>query len=299
MNGSGLRDETSFYYWENFFDPETFKGRPELLETIMDLGKLDNGQLVTIQEPILNEGLEICVGDNCTGPDNENKFSLLLTNNKVGQSVGIKINDMNAGCPELAIRSINQFIWWVDISSYKINGVQVPDQYLADTEIFPFNEQFRIKLIEGHTYIGLMQGFLTLPYIENAEKQLEWISYFDHDENIGEVIDYSGDTDFWYWESEPGGSGTGDSHAGIDFGLPYDTFLVASMPGYVSHEFTNSEGAKVARLANVNLVDKAGYYLVLTYGHHSEILLKNIPSRLSADNYGVKVYRGQIFLLSG
>jgi len=55
MNGSGLRDETSFYYWENFFDPETFKGRPELLETIMDLGKLDNGQLVTIQEPILSE----------------------------------------------------------------------------------------------------------------------------------------------------------------------------------------------------------------------------------------------------
>ena len=79
------------------------------------------------------------------------------------------------------------------IEAYEMNGVQVPEQHLNDTEVLPIDEELSYKAGE-EIELGLMQGFLTLPFPCNAPDSLMFISYSDSDPRTNYVINYLGET---------------------------------------------------------------------------------------------------------
>ena len=198
--------------------------------------------------------------------------------------------------PATAFRYINRFLGWVDLPAYEMNGVSVPAQHLADTEVQPIDQALRMAVRGDQSLdVALMQGFLTLPFrCQDAFKIFEYHG-FDHDARVGFVMDYRGDSTV---SSAPGDPGTGDQHEGDDFGVPQGTFIVAPMPGMMTHEFVNPDNAaRVARVADPRLVDRPGYYVVVLFGHHSVPLVKNVPTELTEQ--GPEVNRGQILAVSG
>jgi hypothetical protein len=50
--------------------------------------------------------------------------------------------------PATAFRYINRFLGWVDIPAYEINGVSVPAQHLADTEVDPIDQPLSVLLTD-------------------------------------------------------------------------------------------------------------------------------------------------------
>lgn len=73
------------------------------------------------------------------------------------------------GRSRTAFRFINLFRGWVDIPAYEKNRVEVPAQHLPDTEVQPIVDPTGALIGEDHTAVdfALMQGFLTLPFIQD------------------------------------------------------------------------------------------------------------------------------------
>jgi len=126
--------------------------------------------------------------------------------------------------------------------------------------------------------IGLMEGFLTLPFVFGSDAEL--YSYFDHDPAPGKVKNYRGDTTLAAWPVHQ--PGTFDGHQGIDWNLPLGTDLVASAPGKVLEVAENESGAKYIDLIHSN-------NMVTSYGHISRALR----------TVGEWVKRGDVVALSG
>jgi murein DD-endopeptidase MepM/ murein hydrolase activator NlpD len=138
-------------------------------------------------------------------------------------------------------------------------------------------EEFR-EVGEGYTLdltgsnkmnIGLMEGFLTLPFVFGTHAELS--SYFDHDPAQGKVKNYLGNA-----------AQTNDGHQGIDWSLPVGTSLVASAPGKVLEIAENERGAKYIDLIHSN-------NMVTSYGHISKALR----------TLGEWLERGEVVALSG
>jgi len=148
---------------------------------------------------------------------------------------------------------------------------------------------------------GRMDAFRhvhTLPFLAQDKSLIYCIGLDDIDHRTGYFLNYKGTL-----EQTIGRCNTinkGPDHDGVDFFVPEGTFIVAPAPGVLTHEFVNLDNnARVARLANVDIVAKSDYYLVLLFGHHSYPLVRDIPNPLVNDETGSKIYRGQIILLSG
>jgi murein DD-endopeptidase MepM/ murein hydrolase activator NlpD len=129
----------------------------------------------------------------------------------------------------------------------------------------------------GEADIGLMEGFLTLPFLSGAKSKL--IGYFDHDPAPGKVKNYLGDTTLLSW---PDRTGTEDGHQGIDWILPLGTDLVASAPGRIDRIDQNEYAAMYIDVIHSNST-------VTSYGHISKALR----------TVGEWVERGDVVALSG
>jgi murein DD-endopeptidase MepM/ murein hydrolase activator NlpD len=117
-----------------------------------------------------------------------------------------------------------------------MNGVQVPEQHLNDTEVIAITKGITVKKDQANE-IGLMQGFLTLPYrAENADQF--WISnYFDNDIRLDFIRTYNGNTSNLQNRPNylPGANvtGIGAQHPGVDFEGPRGNFVLSVAPGEI------------------------------------------------------------------
>lgn len=291
MNGSGLRDESSFIYEKDFFNTDEingplFQGRPELLEAVLALGELEDGQLVTMYEPALHEGLEVCVADDCVTPNDDGSFSILVPDKEIGQNALVNIHDLNASVPELALRYFNKFIDFVDIPAYEMNGVQVPEQNLTDTEVIPIDKGSKVNLLDDDILdMALMQGYLTLPFDVFTEYFL-W-SYVDLDYQLGQVRNYLNES-LWpvnpyiHINSPNARSGTHDNHQGIDYNMENGTFLLAMANGNMVQVRDQFHYVRIQHSIRQD-------HYVTGYEHNTTNLVRE----------GDKVLRGQIIALSG
>jgi len=289
MNGSGLRDKATFNY-----DPERLADprqplQPDLAEVVDDYVSahpdIKDGDLITIEEPGLS-GYTVCAETDCAQTDPQGNFSLPIKSGTSG--AWIQIADPNAGTPTLAMRYINIWNSAVTVPSYtqdvdtatmaKIaiitncdadaeaqvckqdaDTLMVRDQYWNDTKIIPVGDGISIKLGADNN-IGLMQGFLTLPFV--SEYSISVSNYFDVDptscpsgsepHSCPNIRDWQGNTK------------TYDQHTGIDFLASTGIPIIAAAPGEVlSVGYDDASG-------NYAIV-KVNDSLVLQYNHMSEV----------------------------
>ena len=208
MNGSGLRDEATFVYEKDFFDPEKFQGRPELFNAVQAMDEVPDGQLLTIPEPALYDGLEVCLGVECVTPDEHGRVTFTRAVDKIGSTARIEIKDLNADVPWLALRYMNIYKGPVVVSEYTVDvdpavmntvavilgcdstedlvckldeyTLLVRDQHLNDTYIQSIEEPVKFPTGQDEVNeLGLMQGFLTLPFFAEQVPEPFILNYFD------------------------------------------------------------------------------------------------------------------------
>ena len=195
--------------------------------------------------------------------------------------------------PVTGFRFINISHGWVDIPAYKIHGIEVPEQHLPDTELIPIDQPIRINLGEVQKLdIGLMQGFLTLPFCNEDGQTFLKILGVDHNPRKGFVVDYKGTPFNPEW----------DSHTGWDYGLSKGTFILASMEGIV--QLTLSDWGSLNIIVHHGMMVDKGWVETI-YGHMDQFLLEADLNPLQQLPRGKplytkqRVYRGQIIGTSG
>jgi hypothetical protein len=248
-------------------------------------------------EPYISN-FRVCVKakDICVSTDDTGRF-LFEHLAQIGTNISISFIDPNEGVPSLAYRYINLWKGAINIPTYEINGVLIPEQNLNDTEIIPIESGISMRIGET-AYIGLTQGFLTLPFLEPDKGLITCIGWHDHDPKADYFLNFLGTSAHNNGIRCPNMAGY--SHNGVDFDVPEGTFIVAPVSGLLTNEFINPDNnARVARLTSSEITNRPNYYLVTLFGHHSTPLVKDIPGDGWNDRTGPKVYRGQIILLSG
>lgn len=297
MNGSGLPDEATFNYDSARLTDERQPLQADLNKSIDDYVSahpdLKNGDLITIEEPGLS-GYTVCVQDDCVQTDPQGNFS--LPNKSSASRVSIKVTDPNAGTPALEMRYINQWNKAVVIPAYEMNGVQVPEQHLNDTTVIPLGKGISIKLGADNN-VGLMQGFLTLPFSNETWKKVTRIVGYDHDPRINMILSYDGNT----LRCNPFGvgcSGADDGHIGTDYGLPSLSVISASLPGdletWINQNGAGSRNLRIKSDLNIG----GGDNFETVYSHLSVYMIPASVSDWNTQNFG-HFYRGQILALSG
>lgn len=299
MNGSGLRDEASFNYDAERLTDERQPLQADLLKALTDHiaahPDLQDGDLITLEEPGLS-GYGVCAGDSCATTGADGSFILPVATS----TSNLKITDPNAGTPALEMRYINKWNGPVVIPAYEMNGVQVPEQNLNDTEVIPITNTVQA----GENFeIGLMQGFLSAPFPLDYPAYI--LGYFDidgrypWDENgtsqnyLGESYDWTRGNPYSSTTSEkidkstfifPGVTGTQDGHDALDIRFDLLTPIIAPISGKVNNVYwENGQDIKVDH--NI-----AGLEYQTFYGHLDTNVIV-AP--------GQNVYRGQIVGFSG
>jgi hypothetical protein len=166
---------------------------------------------------------------------------------------------------------------------YEINGKKVPEQRLNDTTIVPIAQGFSTKVgVENKT--GLMQGFLTLPWLCKQYPELHIINYFDilgtklftggvaYDYNDGKQLSFDGQYSSVFGPNLgniPPRPGVGDSHNGIDFFVPIGNFVVAGSPQGNITLFSENQGEPIT--SSTYVIDNVQYGS--RYGHQSDRLI--------------------------
>ena len=302
MNGSGLMDQATFNYDPARLTDERQPLQPDLLAAVLDYVNahpdLQTGDLITLDEPGLT-GYTVCVADNCTVTDAGGSFT--IANPGTSSSPRVAIADPNAGTPALEMRYVNLWNGAVVIPAYEMNGVQVPEQHLNDTEVVPISSQLNTQRgVENE--IGLMQGYLTAPF--PLEYPAYILGYFDVDgrypwDRNGTSHNYLGETYNWTWGNPyssvtsdvinkatlvfPGVTGTQDGHDALDIRLDLMTPVFAALGGTVQDIFSNGPEIKVVHTIN-------GEEYTTFYGHldTNNLILRR----------GQPVYRGQLIAFS-
>jgi murein DD-endopeptidase MepM/ murein hydrolase activator NlpD len=163
-----------------------------------------------------------------------------------------------------------------------MNGVTVPAQHLADTEILPIDQALTLAADGNEVLnVALMQGFLTLPFSSEEYELLFEADGYDHDGRVGYKVAYNGDTSLI----------RDDGHVGWDYGVPVGTFVLASNPGRLeSWESATANGTSINAGIRTGLPRMQGEHEPMTvYGH-----LANLLSEQDGE-----VLRGQIIAASG
>jgi hypothetical protein len=235
--------------------------------------------VITIEEPGLS-GYTVCGQSDCVQTDAQGNFS--LPNPSGTSRTRIKITDPNAENPALAMRYINNWKGSVVVPAYtkdvdaatmarlttipgcdadlaalvcKLNDatMQIRDQHLNDATVIPIENRVSIKAGNDNT-IGLMQGFLTLPFVAEQVPKLYIFTYFDIDNNVitcgspvkanGTKLNYDG-----RYHTDGGGDpvhpsiGVGDGHTGDDFSVPLYQYITNAGPiGSISFLYVADNG---------------------------------------------------------
>lgn len=164
------------------------------------------------------------------------------------------------------------------IPAYEMNGVQVPEQQLNDTEVRALKQGLTVQVGES-PQIGLIRGFLTLPIGSSDAGAISEVHGHDHHPREGHVIDYAGDATL---SKQPGEPGVFDSHPDWDYGLPIGTYVIAALGGDV--EITESANG------SLNVLIRHGFYVVGV--HEVTTVHGHLKSALVRD--GQAVHRGQV-----
>jgi len=166
-----------------------------------------------------------------------------------------------------------------------MNGVQVPEQHLNDTEVLPIYKLVKYEVGE-EIELGLMQGFLTLPYGEENSGNY-WISnYVDLDLIENKVRNYRGIKQIIGDPSMyPNVEGIGDQHNGLDYEGDEGLFVLTVAPGrvYALVQEAYPYDAKVVGVLHLN------HSYASSLGHLNQWLV----------NKEATVYRGQIVGTNG
>jgi murein DD-endopeptidase MepM/ murein hydrolase activator NlpD len=334
MNGSGLRDEATFQYDTDRFTDEKQPLQPDLLAVVktylLNHPELKTGDLITIEEPWLT-GFSVCASSICDTTDADGKFSLHTPT----ISSNLTIKDPNAGTPALEMRYINEWIGPVTVPDYVIGvntstmnqlknipscdndvkaqvcksdekTLRVREQRLNDTNVTSISNQTYTRKGEANQ-IGLLQGFLTLPFSKEQVPNPYIFNYFDI---IGKrVFDDVGKTTFFnsqdgvmlnfngqyshqfspsnYNKIQPT-QGVGDSHTGQDYLIPIGSYILSSSPTAEVWYLANQDGELRVDIQFRNPINQ-GYTYSTDYGHLTVQLV----------DMSQTVYRGQIVGLSG
>ena len=321
MNGSGLPDMASFTYDPERLDDPRQPFQPDLLAAINNYVQahpdLKKGDLVTIEEPALS-AYKVCTADICRTTDKEGKFTI---SNPTGSVLTLEITDPNEGKPALEMGYINKWKGPVVVPAYTkdvdavimatlksipdciadaaaqlckqdADTLLVRDQTLNDTLVLPIGNGITVQ--EGQpNEVGLMQGYLTLPFTINdlLIPVVIWNGYDVCGEGpyVGDniVSNYLGIKSTGNPYSNPPKDGQNDSHAGIDYAVPEGTLVVASLDGSINTGIRIHAGKETGEL----FLDINNYSMerVIDNGHLGGWLL----------NSGSQVFRGQILANSG
>ena len=282
MNGSGLRDETSFTI---IFDKY---GKPPLIiQTLFPKITGKSGEIFTVQEPEL-AGFNVCVVISgrqfCDVTDSDGKYFISDIPVASGTKVNLTITDPNAENAQLAMKLFNQRNKAVVIPEYEMNGVKIPEQNLNDTKMTLLKNGMSVSTDgESSLEIGLTMGFLSNPYLL-AGAENWWVSnLFDLNPGQG-ILLHDGTELANMYPIRPNDKldigGTGDNHAGIDFEGIKGDYVVAANSGEVF--YTNPHHVAIKHQYGNNIYETA-------YGHLDTILINN----------GDKVLRGQIIGING
>jgi len=283
MNGSGFQDRATFYYSPERIEDERQPLQPDLVavisEYLIEHPDIQKGDLITIEEPGL-AGFSVCHNENCQLTDSKGNFVITNPGTKF---LRIKIIDPHEDSRSMQMRYINKWNGPIDIPAYEMNGYQIPEQHLNNTTVIGISEIFAVYKEKSYE-IGLMQGFLTLPYSIDDAFSYGIGTFYDLDTRIGTVRNYAGSTKMIY---DPGQSvglgGTGDTHIGIDYEGPEGLFVIDPMGGGVNGIYHNNSHLVITG------EDPGSNGYVESYGHLKTVLV----------DVGETIYRGQITSVNG
>ena len=328
MNGSGLQDEATFQYDPARLTDEKQPLQPDLLKAITDYVQvhpdLKTGDLITLEEPGLS-GYTVCVSSTCDATDAEGNFAIADS----GASSNLTITDPNAGTPALAMRYINKWNGAVVVPAYtkdvdaatmaKLKAIpscdadaaalvckqdastlQVRDQHLNDTAVIPIDKGITVSKGQSND-IGLMQGFLTLPFMSEQVPKPFILGGFDiigprcfkSDTTFNSTLDgismnYKG----MYYNNHGDHStlvpGVEDNHVGIDYNFQEGISIVLASPtATVIFQTAPPDPELRMNTSFSELISNKQY--MDTYGH-LDVYLVDINQQ---------VYRGQIIGIGG
>ena len=300
-NSSGLQDETSFIVPE--FDPADLPYFFELPASKgVDVGTFVPGELATVSEPDI-PSMRVCVGEVCTETDENGEFNILQMKHQ--NVYKLTFEDPNKGNPEKEFRYINEWRGEVVIEAYEVVGGKVPEQHLNDTDFYELHNGFGVTP-DSEITVGLMQGFLTLPFFQSEVPEPFIFNYFDIlgiqlfneeytwiDSQDGVMASYDGryNSKFPLDQVVKGEliAGVVDSHSGLDYLLPIGTYILSGAP--TSNVFFLSGPPQEPELrVHLGFPYSVDQNLIETcYGHLSVQLVQQ----------NQKVYREQIVGLSG
>jgi len=332
LNGSGLQDEASFNYNSSRLTDDLQPLHHDLQEAVenylIENPETEDGDLITIEEPGLS-GYEVCANDECTVTDEAGDF--FISNPKNNRSILISISDPNEGNPAFEMRYINQWKKAVTVPEYTKDidvttmtsleivpicdedaealvckqdedTLLVREQNLNDTSVVLISEEY--DLINGRVNeIGLMQGFLTLPFDQEQIGEIPFIfDYFDiigyrifNDQNTfqstmdGQLLSYDGKAnqgvDISLWgrlRNFEELSLVGDSHTGLDFLVKIGSVIISG---------AQTSSVWYTPIGQINLMVYVGSNNYDNcYGHMAVSFLE-----INQEN----IYRGQVIGLSG
>jgi len=215
-------------------------------------------------EPAIS-GLTVCVvrpleGDVCVETDNDGNllFEALAPS---GEKLALKFEDPNADDPSLAFRYINVWHGLAVIEAYELNGVQLPEQHLNDTEVMPSSQSVNVSVGEK-IILGLMQGFFTYPFPKNSEIYI-W-TWYDVDERNGYVQNWVGDSS----QVTPYDNSLKlfDNHYGIDWLVGEHTIFLAPAPGIIREIHIDTDPNSVQNDTMIT-IEHPGTSLYTHFGH--------------------------------
>jgi murein DD-endopeptidase MepM/ murein hydrolase activator NlpD len=243
-------------------------------------------------EPALAD-LEICAelpenGENvCTQTDAGGNFQFVEI---APDNSPVHLRPIN-GDPEQHNTVFRYITAWqenVTIPAYEIDEYEIPEQSLNRTQVVDFDEGFP-ALVGQNLELGLLQGLVTYPFIEEEFDSLAYITGYDHDPRPGLVIDHIGDitpcSSFFECEEKPTDTlspfkGVWDTHGGIDYQFDGQDkiTIVASHDGYVKEIRQDKDDKEIhfeiSTSPDGNIV-RPGDGIVTTYQHCQVVAVNN------------------------
>jgi murein DD-endopeptidase MepM/ murein hydrolase activator NlpD len=303
MNGNSVQDDATIVCDPDFFSPDHFLGRPELLAALQSAPSAgcSRGDLISIPEPALWSDIEICdQGTRCVSPDASGRYSL-------------QVDPTNL---EITVRDLSgrqgRALAYVVLQGEPFQVPAIPDldfeaRELWKATLLPISSA--ITSVAQAESIGLVQGPLTLPIAAEQWPGITMVVGFDHnpDPDRTRVLGYAGQTnacpDIWCETTAVPGwppmDGTGPGHNAIDFYPAGDAHeapivLVASRTGILTNTTSGDGAAKMVIIAPRVVSDWWKMPLATdwrsNYGH--------ITDRQFART-GDSVYRGQPVAVMG
>lgn len=169
------------------------------------------------------------------------------------------------------------------VCKYDEETLLVREQHLNDTEVKAIENSIDIRVNgDSEKDVALMQGFLSQNILGFEFDQPYISTFFDHDDNSGDALDWRENTtiDYCRQYSWPI-NGICDNHFGTDFIAKKGTYVYAASPG------------------SINFADKIGESKHITVEHNTKFLTGYGHLETILVVFGQRIYSGQIIGLVG